>query len=257
MFSKFKTCIAITSLALITTACSTTSTTYKTNDDNTALETYNHAMYDFNQQFYKYILKPAARGYRKITNKYTRERISNALLNVKEPIFAVNHLLQGDPVQSGKSIARFLINSTLGIAGTYDVAEKGWNLPKEKTGFDDTLATWGVPDGPYLILPFIGPSTPRATAGLIGDGAINPIYWATANDANIQAKIYYPYMAINAVSNYEAGMDILDDLERNSVDFYSTMKSAYLQNRKGKETEANDVSSYDFDMDEYEDDENY
>ena len=127
-------------------------------------------------------------------------------------------------------------------------------LPKDKTGFDETLATWNVPDGPYLILPFVGPSTPRATAGLIGDGAVNPVYWATVNDANVHDKIYYPYMTVNAVSNYEEKMDLLDDLERNSVDPYSAMKSAYMQNRIGKTTAKDDASTYDFDMDEDEED---
>ena len=232
----------------MTAACSSTNST----NDTSALETYNRAVYNFNTEFQKYILKPVTKGYRKITTPYARERISNALMNIKEPIFAINHILQGEPVQSGKDIARFAVNSTLGIAGTYDVAGLGWNLPREKTGFDATLATWGVADGPFIMLPFVGPSTPRATAGLVGDSLVNPVYWATNNDANIQAKIYYPYMVINAISQYEAGMDMLDDLERNSVDFYETMKSAYMQNRHGKAD--SDSISYDFGMDDEDED---
>jgi len=252
--NKFKLFACISALSMMTAACSTTSNATSSADDSSALETYNHAVYKFNNQFYKYVMKPVAKGYRKITNKYARERVRNALSNIKEPIFAVNHLLQGEPVQSGKDLARFAVNTTLGIAGTYDVAGQGWGLPKNKTGFDETLATWNVPDGPYLILPFVGPSTPRATAGLIGDGTVNPVYWATVNDANVHDKIYYSYMAVNAVSNYEASMDLLDDIERNSVDPYSAMKSAYMQNRVGKTTAKDDVSTYDFDMDEDEED---
>ena len=249
MPNNYRLCTILAVFALATTACTTTSAQAR----SSALETYNRAVYNFNSQFQKYILKPVARGYRKITNAYTRERISNALSNVKEPIFALNHLLQGEPVQSSKDIARFAVNSTLGLAGTYDVAGQGWNLPKAKTGFDDTLATWGVEDGPFFMLPFVGPSTPRAAIGLAGDSLVNPVYWATINDANIHDKIYYPYMALNAVSLYESGMDVLDDLERNSVDFYETMKSAYLQNRKGKAADDN-VVSYDFGMDDEDED---
>ncbi|MBR1604927.1 MAG: VacJ family lipoprotein [Alphaproteobacteria bacterium] len=248
MFNKFRLYACLSALSLMTAACSSTNST----NDTSALETYNRAVYNFNTEFQKYILKPVTKGYRKITTPYARERISNALMNIKEPIFAINHILQGEPVQSGKDIARFAVNSTLGIAGTYDVAGLGWNLPREKTGFDATLATWGVADGPFIMLPFVGPSTPRATAGLVGDSLVNPVYWATNNDANIQAKIYYPYMVINAISQYEAGMDMLDDLERNSVDFYETMKSAYMQNRHGKAD--SDSISYDFGMDDEDED---
>lgn len=253
MPNKFRFYVCLSVVALMTAACSTTLSSSNSND-NSALEAYNRAVYKFNSEFQKYILKPVAKGYRKITNQYARERISSALLNIKEPIYAVNHLLQGEPVKSSKNIARFAVNTTLGLAGTYDVAANGWNLPKEKTGFDATLEIWGVPDGPYVMIPFVGPGTPRAFAGLVGDSLVNPVYWATYNDANIHDKIYYPYMALNAVSIYEANMDMLDDLERNSVDFYSTMKSAYLQNRNGKADD--DAVSYDFEMDD-EDDEDY
>ena len=249
MFNKFRRYICLCGLVLITTACSTA---VAQSNDGSALETYNRAVYNFNTQFQKYILKPIAKGYRKITTPYARERISNAMLNIKEPIFAINHVLQGDPLQSGKDIARFAVNSTLGLVGTYDVAGLGWNLPREKTGFDATLTTWGVGDGPFFMLPFIGPSTPRAATGLIGDSLVNPVYWATIHDANVHDKIYYPYMAVNAISQYEAGMDMLDDLERNSVDFYETMKSAYMQNRRGKAD--TDSISYDFGMDDEDED---
>lgn len=250
MRQKLKLFVCLSVLTVLTSACSAVSSS----EQNSALETYNRAVYNFNSKFNQYILKPAAKGYRAITNTYVRERVRNALSNVKEPIFAVNHLLQGEPVNSSKDIARFAINTTLGLAGTYDVAGQGWNLEKNKTTFDSTLQIWGVPDGPFFMLPFIGPSTPRAAVGLAADSALNPVYWATANDANIHDKIYYPYVAVNAVSLYEANMDVLDDLERNSVDFYATMKSAYLQSRKAN-TDDDQTVSYDFGMDDEEDEE--
>ena len=244
-------CTCLSALGLMTTACSTSGSATSTADDG-ALESYNRAVYNFNSKFDKYLLKPVAQGYRKATNQYTRDRVNNALANIKEPVSAVNHLLQGEPVKSGKSVARFAINSTLGLAGTYDVAAQGWNLPKQKIGFDETLATWNVPDGPFLMVPFLGPSTPRALAGLAADSFANPIYLGTLNDANIRDKVYLPYLAINAVALRESGLDLLDDLERNSVDYYSTLKSAYTQNRKGMGRQNNDdaAASYDFGMEE-------
>lgn len=241
MSNKFRyyTCLLLLSSSVA--ACSSTPA-----DD--PLEPYNRAVYKFNTKFNQYVMKPVAKGYRAITNQYVRDRISNAMSNVKEPIFALNHLLQGEPLKSTKDLSRFAINTTLGLAGTYDVAGLGWNLPKEKTGFDATLGTWGVPDGPFFMIPFVGPGTVRSATGLLGDSMANPVYWATINDANIHDKVYYSYMAVNGISLYEANMDLLDDLERNSVDFYSTMKSAFEQNRTGKEQ--GDALSYDFGMDD-------
>lgn len=250
MLKKICLSACLSTILLATTACSTTNIHHEDNDG--ALESYNRAVYKFNSKFDKYLMKPVAQGYRKITNQYTRDRINNALANVKEPVSAINHLLQGEPVKSGASLARFAINTTLGLAGTYDVAAQGWNLPKDKTSFDETLATWNVPDGPFIMLPFLGPSTPRATVGLAVDSFANPMYWGTANDANIRDKVYLPYIAINAIALRESGLDLLDDLERNSVDFYTTMKSAYIQNRQGlgQDENANHAASYDFGMEE-------
>lgn len=241
---RFYTCLS--AVSLLTCSCTTTSANH-TSDEST-LEQVNRAVFTFNSKFDKYLMHPVAEGYRNITTPYVRERVSNALSNVKEPVFALNHLLQGSPVKSGASIARFAINSTLGLAGTYDVAAQGWNLPKEKTGFDETLAVWNVPDGPFIMLPFFGPSTPRAAVGLLADSAANPVYWATQNDANIRDKIYLPYVAVNATALRESTMDLTDDFERNSVDYYTTMKSAYMQNRTGSDTDG--AASYDFGMED-------
>ena len=240
--SRLLTSLAV--LTLFTTACASAPA-------NDPLEPYNRAMHNFNMKFNIYIMNPVTKGYRAITNQYARDRISNAMFNIKEPVSAVNHLLQGKPVRSGKDIARFAINSTLGLAGTYDVAGQGWNLPKDKTGFDATMGAWGVPDGPYFVIPFVGPGTPRAAAGLVVDSFTNPLYLATIHDANVHDKIYYPYVAVNGISLYDANKALLDDLQRNSVDFYSTLKSAYEQNRNGKNTDDN--MSYDFEMDDEED----
>ena len=155
--------LAITVLA--TASCSsTTSAISDTHDQADTFETYNRAMFKFNYQVDKYVLKPLAEGYRNITNQYTRDRVSSVIANLKEPLYAANNLLQGDLKDSGMSLARFAVNSTLGLGGMYDVAD-GWGWPRHKAGFDSTLAKWCVPDGPYIVLPIFGPSTPRAEIG--------------------------------------------------------------------------------------------
>lgn len=125
---------------LATASCSsTTSAISDTHDQADTFETYNRAMFKFNYQVDKYVLKPLAEGYRNITNQYTRDRVSSVIANLKEPLYAANNLLQGDLKDSGMSLARFAVNSTLGLGGMYDVAD-GWGWPRHKAGFDSTLA---------------------------------------------------------------------------------------------------------------------
>ena len=110
-------------------------------------------------------MKPLAKGYRAITTQSIRDRVRDILSNLREPLSAANHLLQADPKASAASLSRFVLNSTLGLAGAFDVAE-GWGLKKDTTGFNETFAKWCIKDGPYIVLPFLGPSTPRAATGL-------------------------------------------------------------------------------------------
>lgn len=242
------------SMMLVTVSACTTSQSAVSDqhEQSDTFEAYNRAMFKFNYQFNKYVMKPVTRGYRAITNQYARDRISLALSNLKEPLYAANHLLQGDLKGSGISVARFAVNSTLGLAGTYDVAG-GWGWERERADFDSTLAKWCIDDGPYIVLPFYGPSTPRAAVSLLVDSAANPLFWATYNDANIRDKVMYSYTAVSAVAKFDANLELLDDLERNSVDFYATMKSAYMQNRKNmgciNDSKADDAVTYDFDFD--------
>lgn len=219
------------------------------------LETYNRSVFDFNLQVDRFVLKPVAKGYRAVTNQDVRNRVSSFISNVNEPASAVNHTLQGSVTGMFNSIARFAINSTLGLGGMFDVAE-GWGLPKKETGFDETMAHYCVPDGPLVMIPFFGPFTVRSMVGYTVDGISTPVYWAALNDKNYSAKISYSYAALTAISARERSLDLLDDLERNSVDFYSTMRSAYLQNRQKYNSicqSVNKAPSYDFDFDDSED----
>ncbi|MEK7787875.1 MAG: VacJ family lipoprotein, partial [Chloroflexota bacterium] len=121
------------------------------------LEGFNRAMYTFNDKFDRYLLKPVAKGYRAITPKPVSKSISNFFRNLHDPGIMLNNLLQGKPGQAASDLGRFLVNSTVGIAGLFDVATK-WGLQKHNEDFGQTLAVWGVGDGPYLVLPFFGPS---------------------------------------------------------------------------------------------------
>lgn len=229
-------------------ACASSATEQHEYDD--PFEGYNRAMFSFNYQVDKYVIKPVAEGYRAVTTPFIRERISSVIDNLKEPVSAGNHLLQADPEASVKSLSRFVINSTLGLVGMFDVA-KGWGLPKDKTTFNETFAKWCIPQGPFIVLPLLGPSTPRAATGMALDFVFDPVYWATYQDANVHDKASWGYAIAQGITAREAALDILDDLERNSVDFYATMRSAYLQNQSKLKC-FNDVSkdenTYDFDF---------
>lgn len=229
-------------------ACASSATEQHEYDD--PFEGYNRAMFSFNYQVDKYVIKPVAEGYRAVTTPFIRERISSVIDNLKEPISAGNHLLQAVPEASVKSLSRFVINSTLGLVGMFDVAE-GWGLPKDKTTFNETFAKWCIPQGPFIVLPLLGPSTPRAATGMALDFVFDPVYWATYQDANVHDKASWGYAIAQGITAREAALDILDDLERNSVDFYATMRSAYLQNQNKLKC-FNDVSkdenTYDFDF---------
>lgn len=221
--------------------------------ENSVLESYNRAMFGFNNYFYHYLLMPVARGYRYVTTPSVRRSVRNSLDNIREPISTGNFLLQGNLKESGITLARFAINSTLGLFGLFDVAE-GWGLKKKTTGFDETFAKWCIPDGPYLVLPFIGSATPRSTVGMGLGFVFDPVYWGTRHDANVSDKATYAYAALQAITIMEANMDFLNDLERNSVDYYTAVRSAYLQNRKNmgcrsSEDVVNATASYDFDFD--------
>ena len=230
-------------------------------DEDSALESYNRAMFTVNAVADHYVIKPVAKGYRAVTNDFVRERVHDFYGNLGQPVSVVNHLLQGNVKDSAKSLGRFLINSTLGLLGTFDVAS-GWGLDDKRTDFDQTLAAWCVPDGPFLILPILGPSTPRATAGMAADAFSGTTYWvgyfsSFGHDWE-RYSFYYGITALGFVSLREEKIELLDNLTANSVDPYSTIKSAYIQNRLkigicgNKETSAEDAG-YDFDFDDMDD----
>lgn len=224
--------------------------------EESKLEAYNRAMFDFNYQVDKKVIKPVAKGYKKITNKFVRTRVSSFFSNLEEPAYMVNDLLQGELKKTGVSAGRFVINTTLGLLGTFDVAA-GWGLDKSKNSFDATMAKYCVPDGPVVVLPFIGPSTPRHIVGWTADSYASPLYLSLLNSDNEKSNtIVWGATGLKYLNLRAENMELLDGLEQTSVDFYAATKSAFEQNRNkfvslcSKKEEVSDVPSYDFDFDE-------
>ncbi len=215
-------------------------------------ENFNRKVFAFNESFYDNVMFPIAKGYRKVTTPFVRERVNSFLSNAKEPVTAANYILQLKFTSALKSIGRFVVNTTMGLGGLFDVAP-GWKLERKDTSFNETLASWCVAEGPYIVLPFLGASSPRSLTGTVVDAVADPVYWATYKDSNISAKISYPYTAMGYIAFAETYQDIYNDLKQNSVDFYSTLRSAHMQKQKGYKCrfapEA-ESESYDFDFDE-------
>lgn len=227
--------------------------TNSSSDGSGALESYNRAMFNVNNKIDRYIVRPVAKGYRAVTNEYVRTRVSNFFNNINEPVSAINHILQGEINNSGNNIGRFVINTTLGGIGLYDVASK-FGLEKNATGFDETLATWCVPDGPFVVLPIIGPSTPRAAVGFAVDSHSTPTYWAAReSDGEDAWSVYYGLTGVKYINLMAQNLTLLESLEEGSVDYYEAVKSTYMQNRNKLKVCGNQVveaqGDYDFDMD--------
>ncbi len=221
--------------------------------DADRFESYNRAMFDFNNQVDKYFLKPIAKGYIKITTPDVRKSVTSILANIWEPFSAANHLLQGDFRGSSINISRFVINTTAGVLGAFDVA-KNIGFSPEKTGFDETLAHWCVAQGPYIVLPFMGPSTPRTMAAMVVNNYANPVIIASnsIDSEGTKNTVKYGYEATRIIVARANAMPITDDLEKNSVDYYTALRTSFMQNQgKVKCFLRKDEISYDFDFNEY------
>ena len=168
-------------LATTICGCATTGTTSKSDP----LEDFNRTMFAFNIAVDDAVLEPASSGYKAVTPEWGRDRVSDFLQNLGEPVNFANSALQGDVDQALQTGFRFAVNSTIGLAGLFDLAQyEGFEVQKED--FGQTLAVWGVDSGPYLVLPFVGSSNPRDLLGSGVDTAINPINYAEyGNDEDI------------------------------------------------------------------------
>jgi phospholipid-binding lipoprotein MlaA len=200
------------------------------NSDNAhdPLEGFNRAMYTFNDKFDRYLLKPVAKGYRAVMPKPVSKSISNFFSNLHDPGIMLNNLLQGKPGQAASDLGRFLVNSTVGIAGLFDVATK-MGLKKHNEDFGQTLAVWGVGDGPYLVLPFFGPSNMRDGPALIVDWETYPP--SHMKDSGTRDKMY----VVEVIDKRAQLLDASDILEQAAgQDPYIFVREASRQSRRNQ-----------------------
>lgn len=208
----------------------------KTKDARDPIEGWNRGAQNFNDKLDDYVMKPLATGYKKITPSFVDRGVTNFYSNVEDVTVIGNDLLQFKLLQGGKDLGRLLVNSTVGLAGFVDVASK-MNLTKHDEDFDQTLAKWGLPSGPYVVVPLLGPSTPRGIFGLAGDAASNPINWITPMAGYSMSGWHvtdWIVLGSGTLRQIDQRSDLLSAskiMDEASVDRYEFIRNAYFQQR--------------------------
>lgn len=190
-------------------------------------EGFNRKMFSVHNALDDALLVPAAKVYRATTHKKQRKGIRNFLDNLRTPVILLNDVLQGEFDRAGNTASRFVINTTIGFGGMGDPAER-LGIPQHSEDFGQTLAVWGIDPGPYLFLPLLGPTTVRDGVGAAMGVAADPSIWIRT-----EAAQYYRFSHAGAValSRREPLIEPLADIRENSLDYYASFRSFYLQAR--------------------------
>lgn len=232
--------IIIVIIAVALTGCSST----RAKNPADPLESINRGIYKFNDTVDKNVIKPVAQGYKAVMPTVGRVMVSNFFSNLDDVVVTANDLLQFKLVQGFSDGMRFVVNTTVGVFGLIDVASTG-GLQKHNEDFGQTLGKWGVGNGPYLVLPILGPSTLRDTAGLYADGYTSPMYQMNDMGARNQA---YLTRGINRRSEFLDQEKVLDEA---MIDPYTFMRDAYLLHRTSQVHDGNPPRHrYDFEEDD-------
>lgn len=193
---------------------------------NDPLEPLNRAIFGFNSIADEYVMHPVASGYQYAVPSWGRQRVSNVFNNFGEPVNLFNSTIQGDPKNSFTSLWRFILNSSVGVLGTFDVASSFGLEPAEKD-FGVTMGSWGYENPTYLVLPILGPSTTRDAVGMGVDYISNPLNIVMSP---VQAGVA-PAEGLDKRTNL---LPVTDHIEKTSLDSYTTYRSYYLQNRENR-----------------------
>ncbi len=230
---------ATVSVAALLTGCATTTGPANPADP---LESMNRSIYSFNDKVDTAVLKPVATAYQTVTPRLARSGVTNFFDNLGDAWSFVNNVLQGQGEGAYNSMVRFSVNTVFGIGGLFDVASEA-GIQRAKQDFGQTLGRWGVPTGPYLVLPFFGPSTVRDTAGMVVDAYGYP---ANSVDDVRWRNSLYGLRVVNRRADLLKAGDMLDSV---ALDKYSLMRDVYLRSRIGGAASGGDgrLENYDDD----------
>ena len=192
---------------------------------NDAAEPTNRVIFNVNDGVDTVAIKPAAKGYRWSIPDGGRRGVANFLDNLRSPINLANDLLQGKPTRARDTVARFIINSTLGVAGFFDFAgDQG--IKGHREDFGQTLAVWGVGEGGHVVLPLLGPSSPRDATGLVVDVFLDPLTYLAPTWLLVSRAV------VRGIDEREEVLDTLEEIKSTSIDYYATIRSLYRQRRE-------------------------
>ena len=233
-----KTLVCVISFLLLFATNSSAEEKYTANE---CFEKLSRGTLKFNMALDNAIFKPVAKGYRALPVPI-RTGSSNFVNNLRSLLTLSNNVLQGDFKGAANTAGRFTINTTVGILGIFDPASKMGLDKKSREDFGQTLGVWGADTGCYFVLPILGPTTARDALGLVGNVFVDPVYQVTHNtetdmvigNDNLQEHNYYYYRGTDAVDFRSNNIESIESLENNSIDFYASIKSLYLQNRAQK-----------------------
>ena len=223
-------------------------------ETNDPFEPTNRYFFELNRFMDEFMLKPISAWYQAALPQPAQDGVQKFLSNLRLPWTAVNDFFQGNMPRAYSALARFTINTTVGVVGIFDVAT-GWGYPQHDEDLGQTLAVMGAPEGPYLMLPLFGPSNPRDAIGLAGDFYLDPVNVLVTNKSR---SIRFPpqnrdrYTWFPTTRSFVEGVDtrarngqVLSDLEKQSIDFYATIRSVYRQHRDAQiNNRGEDASTY-------------
>ena len=237
---------AVTIAALGLYGCATNSQDAPTNTAiSDPIEPVNRVVFAFNGALDAVFLRHAAGWYRDITPREVKDSVHNFVLNLKAPLTFLHDLAQLEEERAFVTAQRFVINSTLGIAGILDVATGLGIDPYHQEDAGQTLAVWGVPEGPYLVLPVFGPSNLRDATGRVIDHFIDPVTALAkkSGEKDIGRSVAVTRDGLGALSARAGALETLDGIERTSLDYYAAIRSLYRQRRKDQIRNGADVAA--------------
>ncbi|HBM90340.1 MAG TPA: hypothetical protein DD400_00435 [Rhodospirillaceae bacterium] len=236
MISMRRHLVAFFLLAFIgLTGCSSIPMTQAEQEETAAVndpaESVNRVVFDVNDFLDRLLIRPLAEAYRAVLPEFIRNRIASVLKNMGEPVIMANNLLQAEFTRAGTTLGRFLTNTTIGVGGLFEVANE-YGLERQTGDFGQTLHSWGLGSGPYIILPLFGPSNIRDAIGLGVDTLMSPWKYAVFyGDTMTKDTFTIADMTASALSRREANIEGIDALREGSLDFYAQMRSVYRQYR--------------------------
>ena len=225
-----RTIVTAVLVAVLLTGCVTMRPVEGPQEINDPFEPFNRVMFNATLAIDKVVLRPTALVYRAVFPQPIRNGFRNFLNNLDSPIILTNDLLQGELGRARITFVRTLVNTTVGIGGLFDVADR-WGYPRHREDFGQTLATLGIGEGPYLFIPLFGPANPRDLFGYGTDLFFQPLTYVQWGD-----EWYVPYAryGVDLIDLRERNIETLDEIEQTSLDYYASVRSLYRQSRNNE-----------------------